>query len=344
LGCLQVVIVEGEELATCARGLDLGEQLAVVEKDPFAPRPSARMCGVMQASGELVAFLAPGDHWGPGHLERTLPLLEADSRLGLVLGAVEEVGSDELLFVRPPGKGLLEERAESVVGRDGLEGILQSWTVSSVVAWRSCLMFAAEPLGMLLDRSPDPDVDARKWSAFLSRWRIAGVVPPEHAPVTSPFQNLLPHPSSRAGFEATFEDPALERLAAESVALLAKAGGRRLEYEHGDPAPGAASIIILSTHLLRVALVEQALDGTASSWRQTAADGDRIRDLTRLDKALADLGKWEPELEVLVELSFFRSLSVKDVALVLDKPLRVVRRDWLIARTWLRKQLETCSA
>jgi len=71
---------------------------------------------------------------------------------------------------------------------------------------------------------------------------------------------------------------------------------------------------------------------------QVAAD--RPQDLIALDDALSRLGALDPRQERIVELRFFTGLSVEETAEVLGISPRTVKRDWAVARAWLRAELQ----
>jgi RNA polymerase sigma-70 factor (ECF subfamily) len=58
-----------------------------------------------------------------------------------------------------------------------------------------------------------------------------------------------------------------------------------------------------------------------------------------LDDALQGLSRLDSRQGQIVELRFFGGLSLEETALVLGVSLATVKRDWMTARLWLRKQL-----
>jgi len=67
--------------------------------------------------------------------------------------------------------------------------------------------------------------------------------------------------------------------------------------------------------------------------------GDRPEDLVALDDALSRLGVLDPRQERIVELRFFGGLDVAETAAVLGISTRTVKREWSVARAWLRAEL-----
>lgn len=62
---------------------------------------------------------------------------------------------------------------------------------------------------------------------------------------------------------------------------------------------------------------------------------DIIVDLLTLDESLIELEEIDPQKARIVELRFFGALPMSKIALIIDKPLRTVERDWSFARAWL---------
>jgi RNA polymerase sigma factor (TIGR02999 family) len=62
-------------------------------------------------------------------------------------------------------------------------------------------------------------------------------------------------------------------------------------------------------------------------------------DLVALDEALTRLAAIDPQQSQIVELRFFSGLSVEETAHVLDVSERTVKRDWNVAKAWLRREL-----
>ena len=62
-------------------------------------------------------------------------------------------------------------------------------------------------------------------------------------------------------------------------------------------------------------------------------------DFVALDEALNRLSEIDPQQGRVVELRFFSGLSVEETAKVLDVSERTVKRDWNVAKAWLRREL-----
>jgi len=62
-------------------------------------------------------------------------------------------------------------------------------------------------------------------------------------------------------------------------------------------------------------------------------------DLVALDDALKALAEIDPRQSRIVELRYFAGLSIEDTAEVLQISPATVKRDWTVARAWLKREL-----
>ncbi|HTM03994.1 MAG TPA: ECF-type sigma factor [Vicinamibacterales bacterium] len=63
-------------------------------------------------------------------------------------------------------------------------------------------------------------------------------------------------------------------------------------------------------------------------------------DLLALDAALTDLAGFDPELARLVELRYFGGMTVEETAGTLGISPATVKRQWALARAWLKRAIE----
>ncbi len=63
-------------------------------------------------------------------------------------------------------------------------------------------------------------------------------------------------------------------------------------------------------------------------------------DLEAIDEALARLARFDARQARVVELRFFGGLTVEEAAEVLGLSPATVKREWSVARAWLRRELE----
>jgi RNA polymerase sigma factor (TIGR02999 family) len=62
-------------------------------------------------------------------------------------------------------------------------------------------------------------------------------------------------------------------------------------------------------------------------------------DLVALDEALGELSQFDARTAQVVEMRFFGGLTEEEIAAALDVSTKTVRRDWRLARSWLRRKL-----
>jgi RNA polymerase sigma factor (TIGR02999 family) len=65
----------------------------------------------------------------------------------------------------------------------------------------------------------------------------------------------------------------------------------------------------------------------------------REMDLVRLDDVLEDLARADPQQAKIVELRFFTGLSIEETAEALGISPATVKRDWVVAKAWLFREL-----
>jgi RNA polymerase sigma-70 factor, ECF subfamily len=105
--------------------------------------------------------------------------------------------------------------------------------------------------------------------------------------------------------------------------------------------------------MMRRVLVQLAREGaTAKRGGQTiqlsfadavdsGTDARLDDDLAMLDAELTNLEALSPRQARIVEMRFFSGLTFEEVAAVMDVSLSTVRREWRIARAWLRERLSS---
>jgi RNA polymerase sigma factor (TIGR02999 family) len=71
----------------------------------------------------------------------------------------------------------------------------------------------------------------------------------------------------------------------------------------------------------------------------TPADDPAV-DIDALDQALTRLADLDPQQARLVELRYFGGLTIEETAEVLGVSPATVKRSWVVAKAWLRKELD----
>ena len=72
-----------------------------------------------------------------------------------------------------------------------------------------------------------------------------------------------------------------------------------------------------------------------------APASERSVDLIALDDALKDLVTFDPRQSRIVELRFFGGLTIDEVGAVLEVSPRTIKREWRMAKAWLRREIMT---
>jgi RNA polymerase sigma factor (TIGR02999 family) len=81
--------------------------------------------------------------------------------------------------------------------------------------------------------------------------------------------------------------------------------------------------------------VAEPLDEIEALLTDSSAD-----ELVSLDEALDRLAEAKPRAAKIVELRFFGGLTLEETGESLGVSLKTVQRDWLLARAWLRKEID----
>lgn len=71
-----------------------------------------------------------------------------------------------------------------------------------------------------------------------------------------------------------------------------------------------------------------------------ASPDERLIDVLMLDQALTRLQTLDERQAKIVELRYFAGLNVEEVSEVLAISTRTVKREWAMARAWLKRELE----
>ena len=69
-------------------------------------------------------------------------------------------------------------------------------------------------------------------------------------------------------------------------------------------------------------------------------ESDKSPDLIRLDEALNELAKVDPQKSRIIEMGYFGGLTDEEIAEVLGVSVVTVRRHWKFAKAWLRREVE----
>lgn len=106
--------------------------------------------------------------------------------------------------------------------------------------------------------------------------------------------------------------------------------------------------VSLASRIMRQVLVDHARARLASKrqggLRVTLADAQDVAieselDVIAIDEALMRLAEFDVQQAQVVELRYFGGLSIQDTARALGVSPATVKRDWTMARSWLRAEL-----
>jgi RNA polymerase sigma-70 factor, ECF subfamily len=73
-----------------------------------------------------------------------------------------------------------------------------------------------------------------------------------------------------------------------------------------------------------------------------AVSPEREVNVIALDDALNQLATLDARQATIVEMRFFGGLSIEETATALDLSPATVKRDWVVAKTWIRQCMENC--
>jgi RNA polymerase sigma-70 factor, ECF subfamily len=138
-------------------------------------------------------------------------------------------------------------------------------------------------------------------------------------------------------------DHTLQPTALVHEAYLRLVDQRRVRWQNRAHFYGVAA------HIMRRILVDQArarkADKRGGEWqRVTLTDNktpneSRDVDVLALDNALQRLAALDPQQERIVELRYFGGLTLEETAEVVGISTATVKREWAIAKAWLRAAL-----
>ena len=174
------------------------------------------------------------------------------------------------------------------------------------------------------------------------------------------------------------EEDALGDLLPAVYAELRKLASRALRHERGEHTLQATALVheafirlvpqqkkefqnrehffAVSAQVMRQVLVDharrrQAGKRGAGQLRITLDEaGDRAPadvsdaiDMLHLDRALTELGKIDARRVRVVEMRYFAGMTVREIGHVTSRPEWDVKKDWMLAKVWLRRYLEAAS-
>ena len=121
-------------------------------------------------------------------------------------------------------------------------------------------------------------------------------------------------------------------------------GGQHKAWENRDQFMALAATMMRRV-LVDHALARQAGKRAAELVTLSAAELEAVADaapveVLDLHRALAQLEQQDARAARVVELRYFGGLELEEIARVLDISLATVKRDWTLARSWLKSRLD----
>src|ERR1035438_1552352 len=138
-------------------------------------------------------------------------------------------------------------------------------------------------------------------------------------------------------------DHTLQTSALVNEAYLRLAGNRHLQSTDRQ------QYLRVASHAMRHVLVDHARRRSAQKREggvrvnldeADPADGTNLEELLVIDAALGKLAEVDARQAEIVELRYFGGLSVPETAEALNISEKTVKRDWAVARAWLRGELD----
>ena len=139
------------------------------------------------------------------------------------------------------------------------------------------------------------------------------------------------------------QDHTLQTSALVNEAYLRLAGNRHLQSTDRQ------QYLRVASHAMRHVLVDHARRRSAQKREggvrvnleeADPTDGTNLEDLLVIDTALHKLAEVDARQADIVELRYFGGLSVPETAEALNISEKTVKRDWAVARAWLRGELD----
>jgi RNA polymerase sigma factor (TIGR02999 family) len=139
----------------------------------------------------------------------------------------------------------------------------------------------------------------------------------------------------------------------QATALVHEAYMRLMREQHVSW-QNRAHFCAIAANSMRQILVERARARHAlkrgGDWARLSLHEDAVAaepagvDIEALDQALGRLGERDPDQARLVELRYFGGLTIAETADVLGVSPATVKRSWMVARAWLRRELQGAGA
>lgn len=136
----------------------------------------------------------------------------------------------------------------------------------------------------------------------------------------------------------------LESNALVHEAYMRLAGEKDVDWQNRAHFFGIAAVRMRHI-LVEYARSRQAAKRGGDEYRLSLSEADRPAEerdvsLLALDEALERLEALDPQKSRIVELRYFGGLTIEETAEVLEISPATVKRDWSMARAWLRSEIQ----
>ena len=166
-------------------------------------------------------------------------------------------------------------------------------------------------------------------------------------------EKLLPavydelHRQAARAMRRESDDHTLQATALVNEAYLRLVDQSRIEWRN------RAQFFGVAAQVMRRILVDHAraqhAEKRGGDFKQVTLVGDNIAemapesvngvDILALNSALETLHKFDPDQARLVELRYFGGLTIEETAEAMDISPATVKREWAVARAWLKREL-----
>lgn len=136
-------------------------------------------------------------------------------------------------------------------------------------------------------------------------------------------------------------------LTLQSTALVHEAYMRLVDQNPGS-IQDRSHFIAIAARIMRQVLVDNARTRRAAKrgpeYKLELEEASDIAqnhsvDIIALNDALDTLSRYDPQQERIVTMRFFGGLKVEEIAAILDISPATVKRDWVMAKAWLTREL-----
>lgn len=134
----------------------------------------------------------------------------------------------------------------------------------------------------------------------------------------------------------------------QPTALVHEVFMRLVDQDHADWR-NRAQFVAISAQIMRRLLVDHARGRRAlkrgipvamnEEIFNRAAGSDHTEEILAVDEILVRLSELDPQQARIVELRYFGGMSVEETAEVMDISSRTVKREWAMAKAWMKTQL-----